>query len=213
VTLVRSTVPFEGPPEPPTYTDAELIARSSDAPESFAALFDRHAAALHRYLTRRLGGFSSSGSVTEDLVAQTFLIAFEQRSRYDPSRADARAWLFGIATNLLRRHHRDEARLLRALARASADPPPAQCHADRVASRVDAGALSRRLAALLAGVPARERDVLLLYAWADLDADEISRALDIPPGTVRSRLHRARKRLRPALDGIGSDASEESFDG
>jgi RNA polymerase sigma factor (sigma-70 family) len=208
VTLVRSTVPSEGPPEPPTYTDAELIARSGDAPDSFAALFDRHAAALHRYLTRRLGG-----SVTEDLVAQTFLIAFEQRGRYDPGRADARAWLFGIATNLLRRHHRDEARLLWELARASADPPPAQCHADRVASRVDAGALSRRLAALLADVPARERDVLLLYAWADLDADEISRALDIPPGTVRSRLHRARKRLRPALDGIGSDASEESSDG
>lgn len=46
MTLVRSTVPSEGPPEPPTYTDAELIARSGDAPESFAALFDRHAAAL-----------------------------------------------------------------------------------------------------------------------------------------------------------------------
>jgi hypothetical protein len=94
VTLVRSTVPFEGPPEPPTYTDAELIARSGESPESFAALFDRHAAALHRYLTRRLGG---SGS--DDLVAQTFLVAFERRSRYDPARPDARAWLFGIATN------------------------------------------------------------------------------------------------------------------
>jgi RNA polymerase sigma factor (sigma-70 family) len=212
VTLVRSTVPFEGSPEPPTYTDAELIARSGDSPESFAALFDRHAPAVHRYLTRRLGD-----SHAEDLVAQTFLVAFERRGRYDPTRPDARAWLFGIATNLLRRHHRDEARLLRALARASADPPPAQCHADGVASRVDAGALSRRLAALLADVPARERDVLLLYAWADLDADEISRALGIPPGTVRSRLHRARKRLRPALDGTGtgtgSDASEEMSDG
>jgi RNA polymerase sigma factor (sigma-70 family) len=135
-----------------------------------------------------------------------------------------------IGANLLRRHHRDEVRLLRALALASADPPPAQCHADGVASRVDAGALSRRLAALLADVPARERDVLLLYAWADLDADEISRALGIPPGTVRSRLHRARKRLRPALDGTGTgtgtgtsggtstgggtgSASEESSDG
>jgi RNA polymerase sigma factor (sigma-70 family) len=194
VTLVRSTVPFDGSPEPPTYTDAELIARSGHSPEAFAALFDRHATALHRYLTRRLGG-----TVTEDLVAQTFLIAFERRGRYDPTRPDARAWLFGIATNLLSRHHRDEARLFRALARASADPPPAQCHADGVASRVDAGALSRRLAALLADVPARERD-----------ADEISRALGIPPGTVRSRLHRARKRLRPALDGTGS---EESSDG
>jgi RNA polymerase sigma-70 factor, ECF subfamily len=119
----------------------------------------------------------------------------------------------GIATNLLRRHHRDEARLLRALARASADPLPAHCHADRVASRVDADALSRRLAALLAEVPARERDVLLLHAWADLDADEISRALDIPPGTVRSRLHRARKRLRPALDGHLETAHEETSDG
>jgi len=188
-------LPFEGPPEPPTYTDAELIARSGELPESFAALFDRHAAALYRYLTRRAGS-----SVAEDLVAQTFLVAFERRDRYDTSRSDARAWLYGIATNLLRRHHRDEARLLRALARTGTDPVATPCPADRIASRLDASAVSRRLAATLAGLPAKERDVLLLYAWAELDIEEIGRALDIPAGTVRSRLHRARKRLRPVVD-------------
>ncbi|MFG1676965.1 RNA polymerase sigma factor [Micromonospora sp. NPDC049282] len=179
------------------HTDAELIARSGNLPEAFAALFDRHAAALHRYLARRAGGL-----VAEDLVAQTFLVAFEQRARYDVSRPNARAWLYGIATNLLRRHHRDEERLFRSLARTGTDALADPCPSDRILDRLDASALSQRLAAVLAGLPAAERDVLLLHAWADLDLEEVGRALDIPAGTVRSRLHRARKRLRPLLSGV-----------
>jgi RNA polymerase sigma factor (sigma-70 family) len=177
-----------------THCDADLIARSVGAPEAFAALFDRHATAVHRYLARRIGT-----GTADDLLAQTFLIAFEKRGTYDPSRADARPWLYGIATNLLRRHHREEVRLFRALSRAAADPGTAGCHAERVAERVDAGAVSRELAAALAGLKQPDRDVLLLYAWADLAYDEIARALDIPVGTVRSRLHRARVIVRGAL--------------
>lgn len=195
--MVGSELPHDASPDPLAHTDAELIARSGAAPGSFAALFDRHASGLHRYLTRRAGSF-----IADDLVAQTFLVAFERRDRYDTSRPDARAWLYGIATNLLRRHHRDEARLLRALARSGIDPVSAPCPSDRIASRVDAGALSRRLATILADLPGKERDVLLLYAWADLDLEEIGRVLAIPAGTVRSRLHRARKRLRPALESL-----------
>jgi RNA polymerase sigma-70 factor (ECF subfamily) len=204
VILARSNPSFDHAAEPSTHTDAELIARSADAPESFATLFDRHAAALHRYIARRAGP-----SVAEDLVAQAFLVAFERRARYDTGRPDARPWLYGIATNLLRRHHRDEATMLRAYARTGTDPVTTGCPAERVADRVDAGATFGRLAALIADLPTRERDVLLLYAWADLDPDEIGRALDIPAGTVRSRLHRARKRLRPAIEAA---TFEESLD-
>jgi RNA polymerase sigma-70 factor (ECF subfamily) len=177
-----------------TESDAEIVVRSMNAAEAFAALFDRHASAVHRYLARRIGQ-----AVADDLLAQTFLVAFERRDAYDTDRTDARPWLYGIATNLLRRHHREEVRLFRALSRLSADPGNAGCHADRVAERVDAGAVSRELAAALVGLKQPDRDVLLLYAWADLRYEEIARALDIPVGTVRSRLHRARSAVRGAL--------------
>ena len=176
-------------------SDAEVIARSIGDPDAFAALFDRHATAVHRYLSRRIGP-----SVADDLLAQTFLVAFERRGRYDGARADGRPWLYGIATNLLRRHHRDEARQLRAFARTGIDPITTDCQADRVAERVDAGARSREVAAALAGLNRPDRDVLLLFAWADLSYDEIARALTIPIGTVRSRLHRARTQIRTALE-------------
>lgn len=86
--------------------DAWLLAQSVYAPECFAALFDRHASAVHRYAARRLGP-----DAADDLVAETFLIAFRRRAGYDETRADALPWLYGIATNLIGRHRRDEVRL------------------------------------------------------------------------------------------------------
>jgi RNA polymerase sigma factor (sigma-70 family) len=184
-----------------TRTDAELIAASVSAAEVFAALFDRHARTVHRYLARRAGV-----AAAEDLLAQTFLVAFETRTRYDQARADALPWLYGIATNVLRRARRDEVRLYRALARTGVDPDVAS-PADRVAERVDARAETAALAGALAGLAAGDRDVLLLLAWGGLGQDEVAQALDLPVGTVKSRLHRARARLRAALP-----ATEESHD-
>lgn len=159
--------------------------------ETFAVLFDRHARTLHRYLARRFGA-----DIGHDLVSETFLAALNQRHRYDPARATARAWLYGIATNLLRNHLRSEVRGLRATARAvnrSTDPPG---HDATVAERVDAQASVRLLAAGLAALSAPDRDVLLLTSWGGLDSTEVAEALDIPVGTVRSRLHRIRRKLR-----------------
>jgi RNA polymerase sigma-70 factor (ECF subfamily) len=167
--------------------DGELI------DTDFGALFDRHAIAVHRYLARRIGT-----TAADDLLAQTFLVAFERRSGYDRARPDARPWLYGIATNLLRRHHREEVRQYRAWARTGTDPV-AEGPADRVVDRVDAGAWSGRLAAALARLKAPDRDVLLLFAWAAFSYEEIAQALTIPMGTVRSRLHRARAAMRAAL--------------
>jgi RNA polymerase sigma-70 factor (ECF subfamily) len=175
-----------------TRTDAQLIAASVPAGEEFAALFDRHARTVHRYLARRAGA-----TAAEDLLAQTFLVAFETRHRYDGARSDALPWLYGIATNVLRRARRDEVRLLRALARTGLDPD-VDCPADRVAERLDARARTAALAGALAGLSAGDRDVLLLVAWGGLGQDEVARALDLPVGTVKSRLHRARARLRAA---------------
>src|SRR5260370_30249150 len=88
--------------------DAAIIKASWTDPEQFALLFDRHASVIHRYIARRAGG-----EIAEDLVAETFLAAFHRRRRYLTSCADARPWLYGIATNLIGQHRRDEARQLR----------------------------------------------------------------------------------------------------
>jgi RNA polymerase sigma factor (sigma-70 family) len=174
-------------------SDATVIRKSLGEPECFAAVFDRYYAEVHGYVARRLGR-----SQADDLAAETFLIAFARRGRYNLSRPDARPWLYGIASNLISRHHRAEVRFYRALARSGVDQV-SDGHADRVAIRLDAQAWRARRAAALAGIPLADRDVLLLVAWAGLTSEEAGFALGIPAGTARSRLHRARRRIRAVL--------------
>ena len=192
---------------PPTERgdDAALIAASRDEPETFAELYDRHAGPIHRYVTRRLGP-----GAADDIVAETFLAAFRARHRYDLDRADARPWLYGIAANLIGKRRRSEVAMLRAYARSGVDPV-AEGYADLVDDRVSAAAVKRELAAALAGLAARDRDVLLLIAWADFSYDEVAVALKIPLGTVRSRLNRARQKVRTALGGQNPTSLREEY--
>jgi RNA polymerase sigma-70 factor (ECF subfamily) len=173
-------------------TDAELVAASLGEPEEFAALFDRHATAVHRYLGRRVG------QLADDLLSETFLIAFRRRAAYRAEHVDVRPWLLGIATNLVHAHARTERRRYRALARSGAEAG-VSAGADDVHARVDAAALRGPLAAALAGLKERDRDVLLLFAWGQLGYEEIAAVLDVPVGTVRSRLNRARRQTRAVL--------------
>ncbi|WP_338072661.1 RNA polymerase sigma factor [Actinomadura geliboluensis] len=200
--------PPDSPPETPPELSADaadcaVIVESRRDPERFALLFQRHARAIARYVTRRLGL-----GPAEDIVAETFLIAFRERGRYDTACPDARPWLYGIATNLVRRHRREEVRLLRALARTGTDPVT-ESFADAADARLSAGAAGRELAAAIAGLPAAQRDVLLLVTWAGLTYDEAGRALGVPAGTVRSRLNRARAKLREAFGGTDPSALTE----
>src|SRR5438105_6457269 len=133
-------------------TDAEAIAASRMDPERFADIFDRHFEPIHRYLHRRVGR-----ELADDLAAETFAEAFRQRSRYDGS-ADARPWLFGIATNLLRRHHRTERRQLLAYSRSRVEP--AYDGFDDADARLDALALRRSLSLALSTLRDADRDVL-----------------------------------------------------
>ncbi|MEE6258153.1 RNA polymerase sigma factor [Plantactinospora sonchi] len=157
-------------------------------------LFERSAGELLRYCASRVGQ-----AAAEDVVAQTFLTAVEQQRRYDRRHDDPRPWLFGIATNLLRQHRRAEVRGLRAMARTGIDPLVADGLAERTAESVDARVTTRRIVGALARLPARQRDVLLLYAIAELSYAEIAAALVIPVGSVQSALHRARTKLRAEL--------------
>ena len=186
--------------------DSAVIAASRADPEIFGVLFDRHAASLLRFLARRLDPGDA-----EDLLSEVYRIAFERRGDYDLARASARPWLYGIAANVIGKHRRAEVRMLRALARTGVDPV-ADGHADRVDSRVCAAAVQRDLAAALAGLPAGDRDVLLLIAWADLSYEETAAALGIPVGTVRSRLNRARRKVREALGGQNPTSSNQELD-
>jgi RNA polymerase sigma-70 factor, ECF subfamily len=185
--------------------DAAVIESSRLEPERFAVLFDRHAPHIHRYLARRAGR-----EVADDLVAETFLAAFAKRDRYDLSHPDARPWLYGIATNLVAQHRRAEARQYRLRQAATAGTDIAG-HADRVAADVTAQAMRPVLGAALAALQAGDRDVLLLIAWEQLTYQEVSRALAIPVGTVRSRLHRARTKVRQALAGTDAAATYEEL--
>ena len=173
--------------------DAAVIDASIADPERFAVVFERHAPHIQRYLARRL-----DRDHVDDLVASTILAAFRKRGSYDRHRADARPWLYGIATNLLRGHRRKEVQALRLRAAVPVGLDEAS-HADRVATAVSAQAMGAALAAALAALPAADRDVLLLIAWEELSYDEVAVALAVPVGTVGSRLNRARRKVRDAL--------------
>lgn len=177
-----------------TCTDAEVIAASLDAPARFGTVYDRHAGALFRFLVRRVGR-----DTADPLLGDVFRIAFERRASFDTAYAGARPWLYGIATNVLAKHRRTEARRLRATAELAATRVPMATRADAaddIAAAVDAATIWPSVVDAVAALPDGERDALLLYAWEDLSYDEIAAALEIPVGTVRSRLNRARGRLR-----------------
>jgi RNA polymerase sigma factor (sigma-70 family) len=185
-------------------TDAQVISASLRDPDLFRDVFERHHDDVRRYLQRRAGVDAG-----EELAAQAFEEAFRTRSRFDPAFSDARPWLMGIATNLLRHHYRAEAARLRALERTAA--MASTVAVDDPEERLDARLAAHILSRALQGMSRGDRDIVLLYAWADLTYAEIARALHLPIGTVRSRLHRTRRRLRElggiadAIDGDDDD--------
>lgn len=174
--------------------DGAAVARSLVDSEAFTDVFDRHFAAVHRYLARRAGR-----DVADDLAAETFMLAFAHRGRYRDDLGTARPWLFGIATNLLRAQRRSEERRgvaaerLRELAAPSSSPT----------ALGDAGSFDAddgRLGAALHSLPGEQREALLLHVWGELSYAEVATALEVPVGTVRSRISRACTALRAELE-------------
>jgi RNA polymerase sigma factor (sigma-70 family) len=153
-------------------------------------LYRRHAPRLHRYVARRAGS-----DAADDVASETFLVAFERRASFDSAWDDAAPWLFGIATVLIHKHRRAEARIFRTLARAAGDEAAPDEHA-RAADLIDASAQLKTMATHVRRMSTADRDTLLLYAWAELSYEQIAAAMQVPIGTVRSRLNRARRVLR-----------------
>lgn len=167
------------------------------AAEDFEAAFREHFAPVHRFIARRVGK-----ALADDLAAEVFATAYRRRAAYLPERGSLRSWLYGIAANVVRRHWRDEQQLLELDARVARDGLgllPAAQFADAADERLIAATLAPTIARALAALSRQQREVLLLYVWADLSHEEIAAALGIALGTARSRLSRARAALRAQL--------------
>jgi RNA polymerase sigma factor (sigma-70 family) len=179
-------------------TERRVGAHPEQLAALFGALFEAHHSEIHRYVASRLGRGQA-----DDLAAETFLVAFRTRDRFSGPAEHRRAWLFGIATNLIHRHRRDEERWYRALGRAGGQAAVADDGdpdgSDRVVDRVVAQEIQPALAEALRDLNPSDRDALLLVAVADLSYAEVGAALGVPPGTVGSRLTRARRAVRAAL--------------
>lgn len=178
---------------PPEAGDAEVIQSSLAEPERFEVIFHRYAPVVHGYLGRR------AGPAADDLLSEVFLIAFRKRGSFNMDAPSARGWLFGIASNLLARRSRAETARYRALARFAAAPWVQADQIERSDARLDSEMSRRAIASGLAGLHPRDRDVLLMIAWGQMSYAEVAECLGIPVGTVRSRLNRARTRMRAHL--------------
>jgi len=176
----------------PVPSDGECLALSLTEPAAFGLIVERHFRAVHGYLHRRVGT-----DVADDLAAETFALAFERRASCRSS-GSVLPWLYGIATNLLGRSWRAERTQRRAYGRSRLDR--AVSHEDEAAARADGATLHGQLAKALDAMPRHQRDALLLYALADLSYEEVALALDVPVGTVRSWVHRARKVAQRILE-------------
>lgn len=175
-------------------TDREIIQRSLEHPPAFAQLFDRHARAVNAFASYRIGRHAA-----EDVLSETFLVAFRRRADFDPGVESAAPWLLGIASRLIRRHRAVEAKHWRSFAAAvTGGEHASEGGLDDAMTRLDAEREVEGLRARIAALTPKDRETLLLYAWQGLTYEEVATALGVPVGTVRSRLNRVRRRLDPA---------------
>ena len=177
-------------------TDEELLTRAGHDPAAFEPLVDRHSAALYAYLARRCG------SAADDLLAEVWLTAYARRAAFEVvETGTVRGWLFGIASNHLLAYWR------KSVAAPAACPAPTgdEGNWDAVDARLDAVRPRPALRAALRELPEVERELLVLTAWEQLSPAEAAQTVGIAAGTARSRLHRARARMRGLLENRSPD--------
>lgn len=174
--------------------DEQLLrAAAAGDGDAFAQFWRRHVREVTAYAIRRC---VTSDDVA-DLVADTFLVAYRSAGRYRPDRPTALPWLLGIARRVASRQRWSLARRLRLSQRVAGRAPRfVDDEADAIAAAIDAHRQASALGGALADLPARDREVLELIAYAQLNPSEAAQALGITPNAARLRLARARKRLQ-----------------
>ena len=184
-------------------TDEHLWARAGEGDtDAYGELFERHARAVYNYCFRR----TASWSEAEDLTSVVFLEVWRRRRRAVVVDGSLLPWLLGVATNVLRNRRRSLRRHDAAVSRLAIEREPD--FADDAASRIDDERAMRAVLKAVVTLPRREQDVLALCGWSGLSYEEASAALGIPVGTVRSRLSRARARLRELGSGSGHEPGD-----
>jgi RNA polymerase sigma factor (sigma-70 family) len=161
-----------------------------DDPGALAALFDLYSDRIYNHCFRLLADWTEA----EDATSSVFLEVWRHRQRVRLHEGTALPWLYGVANNVCRNAGRSRRRYLRAVA-SLPEPAAEPDHAERVTDRLGSQARMRAVLDQVDALPAREREVLGLVAWAGLSYEQAAAALDVPVGTVRSRLSRARARL------------------
>jgi RNA polymerase sigma-70 factor (ECF subfamily) len=174
-------------------TDAELWARGDEA--AFGELYDRHAEAVWNHAYR----LTASWSTAEDLTSSTFLTAWRRRQDVTLVREGALPWLYTVAGNLAHNEFRRTSRFQRLLRRVPVDDT-VRDHADQVATSLDSEQRLRSVLDAVAALPGSEREVVELVLIGDLPVGEAAEVLGLAEASVRSRISRARSRLRAVLE-------------
>lgn len=186
-------------------SDADLWARSRAGDrDAFGTLFERHASRLYNYCFRRTGSWTTA----EDMLSVVFLEAWRRRDKELPP-DKVLPWLYGIATHVVRNQRRSARRFAAALSRMPAVEPEPD-FAGRSDERLDDEWQAQGVLNLLRKLSQGEQDVLVLCAVMDLSYEDAALALDVPVGTIRSRLSRARSRLRELDLGYGHEPGENT---
>ena len=167
---------------------------------AFGELFRRHGRAIYNFCFRRIGDWSAA----EDLTSVVFLEAWRRRQTLTLANESALPWLLGVATNVLRNERRARRRYRAALSRFAPDPDERDFADDLIDRMADEDDM-RSVVAAVNALPRREREVLALCVFGGLDYEGAALALGLPVGTVRSRLSRARSRLRHAMDDTNNE--------
>lgn len=161
---------------------------------AFEFLVRNHSGSLFAYLARR-----SDAGAAEDLLSEVWLAAYRGRRTFDPEKGTIRAWLFGVARHHLWRHLESTRR---SSAFVGSQTTALHEHDEWAAvdSRLDAVRAAPQLKAALRSLSDIDREMLLLTAWEELSPVEAAQTLGIPAATARTRLHRARARVRERLE-------------
>jgi RNA polymerase sigma-70 factor, ECF subfamily len=184
----------------PNGPDRELVRAVLEQGDTkaFEALVRRYQRPLYGFIRRQVG--QKDGA--DDLFQQTVFRLYDRLDRCDNPDA-FRAWAFGVAANVCR--YEGRAQLVRktfeskAAGSWSEQPTPEQS--------AQAGQLRAKLEKVISELPPVQREVFVLYSFSRLQYDEIARALDIPVGTVKSRMNAALTALRSqlaSLEGVPS---------
>jgi RNA polymerase sigma factor (sigma-70 family) len=184
-------------------TDAALWRRAAAGETAaFGTIFERHARTVYNYCFRRSGDWA----LAEELTAIVFLEAWRRRQQIELERDEAIPWLLGVATNVIRNLRRSQRRYRAALERLPREPSVE--FATEVDERVDDERQMRAALRALCKLPRVDQDVLALCVWEELTYEQAALALGVPVGTVRSRLFRARARLRELTENGGHEWDE-----